>query len=118
MFSSQIRKDFIVLHFVSMIDTGTVVTGIKTGYLFIKTGIYSLKQGMYSLKQGMYSLKQGIYSLKQGMYSLISGSLAWLNQHSSTFCSTTDVYKLDAYTGAGSNLTCASVHLGCLVPAD
>ena len=38
-----------------------------------------------------------------------------LNRHSSC---TVIVYKLDTYAGAGSILNCASMRLGCLVPAD
>ena len=39
----------------------------------------------------------------------------WLNRHSSCI---TNAYKLDAYAEAGSILICASMCLGCLVPAD
>ena len=38
-----------------------------------------------------------------------------LNLHRSF---TTDVYKLDAYAGAGSIMTCDNMRLGCIVPAD
>ena len=41
----------------------------------------------------------------------------WLNRHSSCTC-TTNVYKLDAYAGTGSILSCANMHLWCLVPVD
>ena len=48
------------------------------------------------------------------IYLHLKGCL-WLNRHSSC---TTNFYKLDAYAGTGSNRTCASMRLGCLVPAD
>ena len=38
-----------------------------------------------------------------------------INRHSSC---TPNVYKLQAYGGAGSTLSCASMRIGCLVPVD
>ena len=58
------------------------------------------------------SNKYELFSLMNLMYWL---STTWFNRHSSC---TTNVYKLDANAGASSNLSCASMHLGCLVPAD